>query len=92
MSQPPAGALGLFYEQRGAAYWPTFDRYWQAYSTQPDCPDNGWIRIFAGWHEFSEHRESVRRKAPLSAREVEAIMNSLDQDEQDGMARFQVGR
>ena len=84
----PAGALGLFYEQWQAAYWPSFDRYWEAYSTQPDAPDNGWIRIFAGWHEFSEHRESVRRKTPFSQKEVEAVMNSLDADEEDGVKRF----
>ena len=84
----PAGAMGLFYDQWSAAYWPTFDYYWKSYSTQPDTADNGWIRIFAGWHEFTEHRESVRRRAPLSVRETEVIMNSLDLDEEDGIRRF----
>ena len=45
-SEPtPAGAMGLFYDQWSAAYWPNFDRYWQAYSTQPDTADNGWMDL-----------------------------------------------
>lgn len=88
MESTPAGAMGMFYEHWCAARWPEFDGYWKAYSTQPDGPGNGWIRIFAGWHEFPEHTESVRTGMPITERQVDETMASLDDDEKNGMKLF----
>ncbi len=84
----PNGALGFFYGSWGDARWPVFDDYWQKYSTQPDGDGSGWIRVFAGWFEFPEHRESVRRGRPLSEAEVESVMSSLSVKENSGVDRF----
>lgn len=93
MESTPAGALGLFYDQWEEARWPGFDNYWETYSVQPDGGGSGWIRVFAGWFEFPEHRESVRRGSngtpiPLTAAEVEAVMGSLSVKEKEGVDRF----
>ena len=84
----PNGAMGLFYDGWGNARWPDFDEYWKAYSTQPDGEGSGWIRVFAGWFEFPEHRESVRRGRELLPAEVEAVMSSLTVKEKSGVDRF----
>jgi hypothetical protein len=80
--------MGLFYGSWTDARWPGFDDYWQKYSTQPDGEGSGWIRVFAGWFEFPEHRESVRRGRPLTPAEIDAVMGSLSPKEKSGMDRF----
>jgi len=86
MESTPNGALGLFYNSWEAARWPGFDDYWKSYSEQPDGEGSGWIRVFAAWYEFPEHRESVRRGSALTAEEIEAV--DLTPRERDGVDRF----
>jgi hypothetical protein len=88
MESTPNGALGLFYNSWSDARWPAFDDYWQTYSQQPEGEGSGWIRVFAGWFEFPEHRESVRRGYPLTSAEVENIMGKLSEKEEAGVKRF----
>ncbi len=88
MESTPNGAMGFYYDSWGTARWPDFDDYWAQYSTQPDGEGSGWIRVFAGWFEFPEHRESVRRGRPLTQAEVEFVMGSLTEKEASGVARF----
>lgn len=88
MESTPDGAMGLFFEQWEAARWPEFDDYWKAYSIQPEGAGNGWIRVFAGWHEFEEHRESVRTGKEITEEQRREVMASLDDDEKNGMELY----
>ncbi len=88
METTPNGAMGFFYDHWGDARWPTFDDYWSTYSLQPDGEGNGWIRVFAAWFEFPEHRESVRRGRPLTPEEEASIMGSLSPKEAAGVERW----
>lgn len=84
----PHGAMGLFYEQWQSARWPVFDDYWTQYSIQPSDDGNGWLRVFAAWFEFPEHRESVRRGSPLTDRETDKIMSTLTDREKQGIEKY----
>lgn len=93
MESTPNGAMGMFYNHWSDARWPEYDDYWQAYSTQPDDEGNSWIRVFAAWFEFPEHRESVRRAkngvpVPLTAEEVAKVMENLSEKEEAGVKRW----
>ena len=68
------GAFGVFYD------------LWQGGVTLQEFLDgnagNGWIKVFAAWHEFEDHAE------PVTADERDAIMNSLTAREKRGIERF----
>lgn len=88
MESTPNGAMGMFYEQWLGARWPEFDDYWKAYSTQPVDDGSGWIRVFAAWFEFPEHRESARRKRPITPEEEAKVMGNLSAKEAAGVKKY----
>jgi len=93
METTPNGAMGMFFNTWSDGKWPEFDNYWEKYSLQPLVDGNGWIRVFAAWFEFPEHRESVRRSqsgspVPLTEAEVARVLESLTDKEQAGRLKY----
>lgn len=41
------------------------------------CPEEQWVKVFAGWYEFADNR----RKNPVSAEEIALIESTLDETE-----------
>ena len=68
------GASGWFYDQ------------WQGGVTLEEFlagkHGNGWIKVFAAWHEFEDH------KLEVSAGQAEDIMATLDKREKRGIERY----
>lgn len=75
----PEGASGWFYEQwHGTKDMPgalTLDDYLTALKRGDRRPGNGWVKVFAAWHEFADNRRAVsdgerrRIETTLTARE-----------------------
>lgn len=77
----PNGASGWQYEQWKGALW--IDDFVEQYKAGVKQPGNGWVKIFAGWHEFEENRAK-----DLSETERQRIERSLTTREIEGMERF----
>lgn len=75
----PDGASGWFYETYQKAW--TIDEFLEALEKGRD-PGIVWIKVFAAWFEFEEHRMEV------TPTESYRIMNSLNKREQDGVLRY----
>lgn len=82
----PEGASGWLYdtyaggrEKSGALF---LDDFIRLYTETGEVPGNGWIKVFAGWFEFSEHTH------PVNEYQVEKIKTTLSDRETDGITKY----
>src|SRR5690606_29733231 len=85
------GAAGFTYDTWCQASWideprgePNLFQYWRQYGvSRHEKPDkNDYLRVFAAWWEFPEHRR------PVVTAEVKDIQGSLTEREKSGIQRF----
>ena len=80
----PKGAQGIFPKKFREAKWPEYDKYWQKYGgkMQDGEGESIFIRVFAAWFEFPEHKREV------SDLQREAIYGSLNEREKKGVELY----
>lgn len=49
------------------------------------CPEEQWVKVFAAWFEFPEHR----RRNPCSANEIAHVKATLDDRERNGIEKYE---
>lgn len=77
----PEGAMGWHYKTWCEAV--TLDEF-IAMHEQGICPEEQWVKVFAAWWEFLEHR----RERLVSDVERKMIQSTLDQRERDGIKKY----
>lgn len=77
----PEGAQGWFYGTWEGAYWlDDFLKRWE----EGFRPEEAWIRIFAGWWEFSDNA----RQTPVTDTERRYIDETLTEEEREDREKF----
>lgn len=76
----PEGASGWFYEQWQGAL--PLDEFLAQLAAGNPSPGNGWVQVFAAWHEFPENRKVV------SEVQAKQIMAKLSPRERLGVDRY----
>lgn len=77
----PEGATGWFYDTYRSAL--TLEEFC-ALDDEGRAPEECWVKVFAAWHEFEQHR----RARPCTEAEIEHMRRSLTKRESDGMGKW----
>ncbi len=78
----PEGAMGWMYDTWCEAW--TLDHYLEMFD-KGFRPEEQWVKVFAAWFEFDENQ----RQTPVSEVERKHLEATLDNDERDGIEKWQ---
>lgn len=82
----PEGATGwMATTYRGAV---TLETALEALADGRAIPGNGWVKIFAAWHEFEEHTIEAVSGRKLTPPEIIEIQRTLTDREREGIERY----